>query len=101
MQGKDKKNNWNGTPTDLIEVVKGLFESGYIKGNQTDFFYSLCYLLNVTPSNPKDLIKGIRRRKKDKFKIMQKIKQSLEEWDARLNRQNKLLRKVKKYDTAP
>lgn len=91
MQGKDIKNKWNGTPSDLMEIVKGLCESGLVQGNQTEIFNDLCQLLNVPPANPKDLIKGIRRRKKQKFKAVSDMLNSLQDWDKRLDRQNKIL----------
>lgn len=92
------KNNWKGTTTDLMEIIKGLSEAGYLQGNPTIFFKELCRLFNIQPTNTKDLIKGIRRRKKDKFIVTKKMLQSLEEWNNKLDRRNYILNKVKQWE---
>lgn len=89
---------WTGTATDLMEVVKGLIEGGYIVGNQTDLFNDFCNLLQVPQANTKELIKNIRRRKKDKFRTVCNMLESLEHWDKCLNRLNYIHKVANEWD---
>lgn len=91
--------NWNGTPTDLMEICKALHESKLTNGTQTDLFKALCVLFGIDPThNHKDLIKGIRRRKKDKFTATQKLLTALQEWDTRQTRQTEIFRKIRAFE---
>lgn len=91
--------NWNGTPTDLMELCKALHESKLTGGTQTDLFNALCGLFNIdTPHDPKNLIKGIRKRKKEKFPTTQKLLKALEEWDNKQTRHTEFFRKIKDFE---
>lgn len=89
---------WTGTATDLMEVVKGLIEGGYIVGNQTDLFNDFCNLLQVAPANTKDLIKGIRRRKGNKFYTVINMRNGLISWHSRLEKQKELKERIKELE---
>lgn len=89
---------WTGTATDLMEVVKGLIEGGYIVGNQTKVFNDFCNLLQIAPTNAKDIIKGIRRRKGYKFYTVVKMQYGLISWHDRLKKQKELQKRIKELE---
>lgn len=56
------KLNWNGTQTELIELLKAIVESKKIDGTQTEIIKAFSLFLGVEIKNPSKLINDIKLR---------------------------------------
>ncbi len=53
---------WQGTQTELIELIKALIENGNIKGTQKDIINNLSEFFGIKINNPDKLINDIKKR---------------------------------------
>ena len=54
--------NWQGKPTEFIELIKALIENGNIKGTQTEIISKLSNVFNIKINNENKLINDIKTR---------------------------------------
>lgn len=81
------KLNWNGTKTELTELIKALIENGNIQGTQKDIFNSFTDFLNFDINYQSKLINDIKKRNNGSETIfLDKLKSSLLNF---INRENK------------
>lgn len=78
---------WQGTQTELTELIKALIENGNIQGTQKDVFNSFTDFLNFDINNQSKLINDIKNRNNGSETIfLDKLKSSLLNF---INRENK------------
>lgn len=72
---------WKGDDTELIEIAKGLFESGLVESKtQKEFFTLFCKLFNKPNINHSKALQNIQSRTKDLAISIPKLDLALKNW---------------------
>lgn len=72
--------HWTGQKSDLVELVRGIFEKGSVdkgEGQLKEIMYGIGILFNVDLSNHANIFLSIRNRKGERAEYLKQIYESL------------------------